>query len=58
VEIGVFEKKSFQDASWVDLGSIWVAEGVVLGGLGGVKLGVRRSQGLVLGGLKALSSEP
>ena len=29
-----FRKKSFQDASWVDLGSIWVAKAVVLGGLG------------------------
>ena len=34
VEIDVFEKMSLQDASWVDLGSIWVAKGVVLGGLG------------------------
>ena len=34
VEIDVFEKKSFQDASWVDLGPIWVAKGVVLGSLG------------------------
>ena len=39
VEIDVFEKKSFQDASWVDLGPIWVAKGVVLGGLLGLKLG-------------------
>ena len=34
MKIDVLEKKSFQDASWVDLGPIWVAEGVVLGGLG------------------------
>ena len=34
MEIDVFEKMSLQDASWVDLGSIWVAKGVVLGGLG------------------------
>ena len=39
VEIDVFEKKSFQDASWGDLGSIWVAAGVVLGALGGSSWG-------------------
>ena len=39
VEIDVFEKKSTQDTSWVDFGSIWVAEGVVLGGLGMLSCG-------------------
>ena len=34
MKIDVLEKKSFQDASWVDLGQILVAKGVVLGGLG------------------------
>ena len=57
MEIDVFEKKSFQDASWVDLGPIWVAKRGPRGGLLETKLGskrVRKSEakkGLVLGGL-------
>ena len=57
VEIDVFEKKSSQDASWPDLGPIWVAKGGPRGGLSEAKLGwkrVRKSKakkGLVLGGL-------
>ena len=39
VEIDVFEKKWFQDASWDDLGPIWVAKGLQKGGLLGYKLG-------------------
>ena len=45
-----------QDASWDDLGSIWVAKRGRVGRPWGFKLGVRRSQGVVLGGLKALRS--
>ena len=57
MENDVFEKKSSQDPSWADLGSIWVAKGGPRGGLLETKLGskrVRKSEakkGLVLGGL-------
>ena len=57
VENDVFEKKSSQDPSWADLGSIWVAKGGPRGGLLETKVGskrVRKSEakkGLVLGGL-------
>ena len=56
MEIDVFEKKSRQDPSWTDLGSIWVAKGGPRGGLLEAKLESKRvkksdaKKGLVLGG--------
>ena len=37
VEIDVFETKWFQEATWTDLGSIWVAKRLQNGGQGGSK---------------------
>ena len=37
VEIDVFEKKWFQEATWTDLGSIWVAKRLQNEGQGGSK---------------------
>ena len=42
MEINVFGKKSSQDASWADLGQIWVAKGHPRGGLLEAKLGSKR----------------
>ena len=56
MEIDVFEKIASQDASWADLGSIWVAKRGRLGRPFGVKLGLKRvrksdaKKGLVLVG--------
>ena len=47
-----------QEATWIDLGSIWVAQGGPRGGLVEPKLGSKRvmkndaKKGLVLGGLR------
>ena len=57
-KIDVLEKKWCQDASWGDLGSLWVAKGGPRRGLLETKLGSKRGRkseakkGLVLGGQK------
>ena len=57
MEISVFEVKWSQDASWVDLGSVWVAKRGRLGRPFGIKLEYKRirksdaKKGLVLEGL-------
>ena len=53
VEIDVFEKKSFQDASWDDIGPIWSPKGLRDGGLLGAKLG---SWGLKISSWEVLRS--
>ena len=39
VKINLFEKMSLQDATWAELGPIWVAKRLPRGGLWGLKLG-------------------
>ena len=56
MKIDVFEKKWSQDASWDDLGSIWVAKGVRKGRPLETKVASKKGRkndakkGLVLGG--------